>query len=55
MMIGGEADVVKRLDPIFKRLAPGMGDIARTPGRKNSTVPRNWVICTAGQTGPAIS
>jgi 6-phosphogluconate dehydrogenase len=34
MMIGGEADVVKRLDPIFKRLAPGMGDIARTPGRK---------------------
>src|SRR6266850_4245995 len=33
MMIGGEADVVNRLDPIFKRLAPGMGDIPRTPGR----------------------
>ena len=34
MMIGGEVDVVDRLDPIFKRLAPGMGDIPRTPGRE---------------------
>ena len=34
MMIGGEPEVVKRLDPIFARLAPGMGDIARTPGRE---------------------
>ena len=34
MMIGGEADVVERLDPIFQQLAPGMGDIARTPGRE---------------------
>jgi len=34
MMIGGEADVVRRLDPIFKQLAPGAGDIPRTPGRK---------------------
>ncbi len=34
MMIGGEADVVRRLDPIFARLAPGMGDIPRTPGRE---------------------
>ena len=34
MMIGGEADAVKRLDPIFKQLAPGMGDIPRTPGRE---------------------
>src|SRR4051794_30537952 len=34
MMIGGEADVVQRLDPIFKRLAPGIGDIPRTPGRE---------------------
>src|SRR5216117_2970642 len=33
MMIGGEKDVVQRLDPIFATLAPGMGDIARTPGR----------------------
>lgn len=34
MMIGGEADVVSRLDPIFKQLAPGMGNIPRTPGRE---------------------
>ena len=34
MMIGGEKDVVKRLDPIFKGLAPGPGDIPRTPGRE---------------------
>ena len=34
MMIGGEVEVVKRLDPIFKTLAPGMGNIPRTPGRE---------------------
>jgi 6-phosphogluconate dehydrogenase len=34
LMIGGEADVVKHLDPIFKSLAPGQGDIPRTPGRE---------------------
>ena len=33
MMIGGEQATVQRLDPIFKTLAPGRGDIARTPGR----------------------
>jgi 6-phosphogluconate dehydrogenase len=32
-MIGGDADVVKHLDPIFKALAPGRGNIDRTPGR----------------------
>jgi 6-phosphogluconate dehydrogenase len=34
MMIGGDTDAVKRLDPIFKTLAPGIGDIPRTPGRE---------------------
>jgi 6-phosphogluconate dehydrogenase len=34
MMIGGEGEVVKGLDPIFRRLAPGVGDIPRTPGRE---------------------
>ena len=34
MMIGGEEQVVKHLDPILKRLAPGTGDIPRTPGRE---------------------
>jgi 6-phosphogluconate dehydrogenase len=33
MMIGGDGETVERLDPIFKTLAPGIGDIARTPGR----------------------
>ena len=36
MMIGGEMDVVNRLDPIFATLAPGRGDIPRTPGREKS-------------------
>src|SRR5579862_2530731 len=34
MMIGGEVEVVNHLDPIFARLAPGTGDIPRTPGRE---------------------
>jgi 6-phosphogluconate dehydrogenase len=34
MMIGGEEVVVKRLAPIFASLAPGMGEIPRTPGRE---------------------
>jgi 6-phosphogluconate dehydrogenase len=37
MMIGGPDDVVKHLDPIFKTLAPGRGDLPRTPGREKST------------------
>jgi 6-phosphogluconate dehydrogenase len=36
MMIGGEVDVVKHLDPIFATLAPGRGDIPRTPGREKA-------------------
>ena len=34
MMIGGETPIVERLDPIFRTLAPGAGDIPRTPGRE---------------------
>ncbi|MBS0199450.1 MAG: decarboxylating 6-phosphogluconate dehydrogenase [Proteobacteria bacterium] len=37
LMIGGEADVVKHLDPIFATLAPGRGDIARTAGREHAS------------------
>jgi 6-phosphogluconate dehydrogenase len=36
MMIGGEKEVVQRLDPILATLAPGVGDIPRTPGRENA-------------------
>jgi 6-phosphogluconate dehydrogenase len=34
MMIGGEMEIVKHLDPVFKSLAPGPGDIPPTPGRE---------------------
>ncbi|ART64118.1 phosphogluconate dehydrogenase (NAD(+)-dependent, decarboxylating) [Kushneria marisflavi] len=34
LMIGGEKDIVERLDPILKTLAPGPGDIEKTPGRE---------------------
>jgi 6-phosphogluconate dehydrogenase len=34
MMLGGDTEVVKRLDPIFKTLAPGRGTVERTPGRE---------------------
>ena len=36
MMIGGEDDIVKHLDPVFATLAPGTGDIPRTPGRNKA-------------------
>ena len=36
MMIGGDDGVVKHLDPILARLAPGRGDIERTPGREKA-------------------
>jgi 6-phosphogluconate dehydrogenase len=47
MMIGGEAEVVKRLDPILARLAPGAGDIARTPGREKlgGTAEQGYLHC----------
>jgi len=37
MMIGGTKEVIDHLDPIFKTLAPGRGDIERTPGRKGKS------------------
>jgi 6-phosphogluconate dehydrogenase len=36
-MIGGENEIVKHLDPIFKTLAPGRGNVDRTPGREKAT------------------
>ena len=53
MMIGGEPDVVKRLDPIFKTLAPGVGDIARTPGREkvSGTAEQGYLHCGANGGG----
>jgi len=47
MMIGGEDDVVKHLDPIFATLAPGVGDIPRTPGREKigGTAEQGYLHC----------
>jgi 6-phosphogluconate dehydrogenase len=37
LMIGGEPDIVRRLDPLFATLAPGAGSSAKTPGREGRT------------------
>ncbi len=55
MMIGGPTDAVERLDPVFNTLAPGMGEIPRTPGAKASTAPPSGATCTAGPPARAIS
>jgi 6-phosphogluconate dehydrogenase len=51
MMIGGNDAAVKRLDPIFSCLAPGAGEIARTPGRekRGGTAENGYLHC--GQNG----
>jgi 6-phosphogluconate dehydrogenase len=53
MMIGGEADAVKHLDPIFATLAPGRGDIPRTPGREKAggTSEQGYLHCGANGGG----
>ena len=50
LMIGGAREVVQHLDPIFKTLAPGRGDVGRTPGREKSagTAEEGYLHC-----GPA--
>jgi 6-phosphogluconate dehydrogenase len=47
LMIGGDDDAVLHLDPIFKTLAPGRGDIPRTPGREKvrGTVEEGYLHC----------
>jgi 6-phosphogluconate dehydrogenase len=47
MMIGGPDEAVKRLDPIFKTLAPGRGDIPRTPGfdKRGGTAEEGYIHC----------
>jgi 6-phosphogluconate dehydrogenase len=50
LMIGGEEEVVKRLDPVFATLAPGRGEVASTPGRegRGGTAELGYLHC-----GPA--
>jgi len=47
MMIGGEKEIVQRLDPIFAALAPGKGDVPPTPGREKlgGTADQGYLHC----------
>src|SRR6202165_5318431 len=53
MMIGGPDEAVKRLDPIFKTLAPGRGEIPRTPGREKmgGTAEDGYIHCGPSGSG----
>ena len=55
MMIGGEKDMVDQLDPIFAALAPGIGDIARTPGREGRDPASSTAISMPARSAPGIS
>jgi 6-phosphogluconate dehydrogenase len=47
MMIGGDKEIVQRLDPIFAALAPGIGNVPRTPGREKlgGTAEQGYLHC----------
>ena len=47
LMIGGSNEAVQRLEPVFKTLAPGVGDIPRTPGREkiSGTAEQGYLHC----------
>jgi len=53
MMIGGETEVVQHLDPVFATLAPGLGDIPRTPGRDKigGTAESGYLHCGSNGAG----
>src|SRR5262245_40366278 len=53
MMIGGPGQAVQRLDPIFRSLAPGVGDIPRTPGREKigGTAEQGYLHCGPSGSG----
>jgi len=53
MMLGGPKEAVQRLDPIFKTLAPGKGDISRTPGREKlgGTAEEGYIHCGPSGSG----
>ena len=50
LMIGGDKDAYQRIEPVFSTLAPGMGDVGRTPGRPENrgTAENGYIYC-----GPA--
>ena len=56
LMIGGEDGVVQHLDPIFSSLAPGIGDITRTPGREkmSGTAEQGYLHCGPSGAGHMV-
>ena len=55
LMIGGDKAIVEHLDPIFDALAPGIGDIPRTPGRDGRDPRAEQGYLHAARAAPAIS
>ncbi len=51
LMIGGDDTAVARLDPIFRALAPGLGDAERTPGREGDPIPAELGYLHCGKPG----
>ena len=53
LMVGGDPEAFKRLEPIFATLAPGMGDVPRTPGRPadKGTAENGYLYCGAAGAG----
>ena len=56
LMIGGEAAVVQRLDPVFAALAPGLGDLPRSAGRSGEpgSAERGYLHCGPAGAGMAV-
>src|SRR5205823_5604722 len=51
LMIGGDKQAVEDLDPIFKTLAPGLGDISPTPGMPDGTAQHGYLYCGPSGSG----
>ena len=55
LMIGGEHEVVERLAPLFKAIAPGVDAAERTPGREGEPAKPSTATCTAAPRAPGTS
>jgi 6-phosphogluconate dehydrogenase len=51
LMIGGEDEIVEQLDPVFRTIAPGVGDVERTPGRAGGPSPSEMGYLHCGPHG----
>ena len=51
LMVGGDEDAVRHIDPLLKTIAPGLGDIARTPGRTGEPAPEEQGYLHCGPSG----